>query len=95
MEMFHFRISACTGTELVLKTLIHGGCWHFKFENMWLAIVGFVDKVRLWWSSYMFKGTPIFILASKLKVLKHDLMKCDLKVFGNVESLKNSLMEEL
>ena len=41
----------------------------FKFENMWLKAPGFVDKVRAWWSSYSFDGTPSFVLTQKLKVL--------------------------
>ncbi|KAG2671254.1 hypothetical protein I3760_14G124900 [Carya illinoinensis] len=52
---------------------IQGGRRSFKFENMWLKSEGFVDKVRHWWSSYQFHGTPSFILAGKLKVLKNDL----------------------
>ena len=30
----------------------------FRFENMWLKVEGFVDKVRLWWNSYHFAGPP-------------------------------------
>jgi hypothetical protein len=29
-----------------------GGNRSFKFENMWLKVDGFVDRVRNWWSSY-------------------------------------------
>jgi hypothetical protein len=32
----------------------------------------------------MFTGTPSFILANKLKALKSDLKKWNVKVFGNV-----------
>ncbi|KAG6639907.1 hypothetical protein CIPAW_10G134600 [Carya illinoinensis] len=67
----------------------------FKFEHMWLAMEGFVDKVRSWWSSYMFTGNPIFILARKLKVLKQDLKKWNLEVFGSIDNQKNTLMKEL
>ena len=28
----------------------------FKFENMWLKVEGFVEKVRLWWNGYHFMG---------------------------------------
>ncbi|KAG6638742.1 hypothetical protein CIPAW_10G055400 [Carya illinoinensis] len=54
---------------------INGRRRPFKFENMWLAAEGFVDKVRSWWSSYMSTGNPSFILAYKLKALKEDLKK--------------------
>ena len=45
----------------------------FKFENMWLRVPDFLDKVRGWWSSYSNVGTPSFVLAQKLKALKGDL----------------------
>jgi hypothetical protein len=47
----------------------------FKFENMWLKADGFVDRVRAWWLSYNFFGTPNFIMAQKLKVLKVDFKR--------------------
>jgi hypothetical protein len=55
---------------------------------MWLKVEGFVDRVRRWWSSYQFQGSPSFILASKLKALKADLKTWNEQVFGNVESYK-------
>jgi hypothetical protein len=45
----------------------------FKFENIWLQEDGFVERVRLWWESYSFQGSPSFVLAHKLKALKVDL----------------------
>jgi hypothetical protein len=33
---------------------IQRGSRPLKFENMWLKVEGFVDRVRLWWSSYCF-----------------------------------------
>lgn len=59
---------------------IHGSQRYFKLENMWLGVIGFVDKVRNWWSSYQFTGTPSFILAGKLRVLKFDLKKWKVEV---------------
>jgi hypothetical protein len=56
----------------------------FKFENMWLEAPDFVDKVRAWWSSYPFSGTPSFVLAQKLKALKGDLKVWNKQVFGDV-----------
>ena len=35
----------------------------FRFENMWLRVENFVDKVKAWWASYLFQGNPSFILA--------------------------------
>lgn len=51
-----------------------GGNKPFRFENMWLKEVGFVERVRLWWNSYVFSGSPSFVLDPKLKALKKDLM---------------------
>jgi hypothetical protein len=45
---------------------IHWGSRPFKFENMWLKAEGFVDRVRLWWASYRFQGSPSFIFSQKL-----------------------------
>ena len=45
----------------------------FKFENMWLKMGGFTDKVHSWWNRYSFLGTPSFVLAKKLRALKEDI----------------------
>jgi hypothetical protein len=59
----HFPIVlACGGNK--------GGRKYFKFENMWLKEEGFVDRVRGWWASYQFQGTPSIILAKKLGLSK-------------------------
>ena len=33
----------------------------FKFENVWLKVEGFVEKVQQWWTSYCFMGSPSFV----------------------------------
>ena len=48
--------------------LLEGGShWRgrtpFRFENMWLRVENFVDKVKAWWASYLFQGNPSFILS--------------------------------
>jgi hypothetical protein len=40
---------------------------YFKFENTWLKSEGFVDRVKQWWSSYHFQGSPSYILATEKK----------------------------
>jgi hypothetical protein len=74
---------------------IHSGSRPFKFENMWLKAEGFVDRVRLWWASYHFQGSPSFIFSQKLKALKNDLERWNEQEFGNVESRKKMYVEEL
>lgn len=56
----------------------------FKFENLQLRFDGFVNRVRQWWSSCNFHGSPSFIMAVKLKALKQDLKQLNEQVFGNV-----------
>ena len=51
---------------------------------MWLKAEEFVDKVKVWWASYMFQGSPSYILAKKLTALKLDLKKWNETEFGNV-----------
>jgi hypothetical protein len=63
---------------------INGGKSPFRFENMWLKVEGFVERVRGWWGSYSFPGSPSHILASKLKALKLDLKQWNSDVFGNI-----------
>ena len=49
---------------------LKGGSSLFKFENMWLEEDGFKDKMKTWWESLNFIGTPSFILDAKLRALK-------------------------
>ena len=67
----------------------------FKFENMWLKVPDFVARVRGWWSSYTFTGTPSFVLAQKLKALKGDLKVWNKEVFGDVGLKRQQLECEL
>lgn len=73
----------------------HGGSRPFKFENMWLKSEAFVDKVKQWWDSYLFQGSPSFILVNKLKALKADLKRWNEDIFGNFERKKKTLLKEL
>ena len=62
---------------------------------MWLRVDNFVDKVKKWWASYLFQGTPSFILAKKLAALKLDLKKWNEAEFGNVTFKKQDLWSKL
>ena len=80
--------------------LVEGGnfqrdCRPFRFENMWLKADGFMDKVRSWWESNTFRGSPSFQIASKLKVLKLDLKKWNGEEFGNLENRMCKLWKDL
>ena len=67
----------------------------FRFENKWLKTEGFGERVKLWWDSYQFLGTPSFILANKLRSLKLDLKKWNNSNFGNLSMNKTKLKAEL
>jgi hypothetical protein len=74
---------------------LQNGKSSFKFENMWLKEEGFVDKVRDWWGSFSFEGTPSFILAKKLQALKGKIKEWNIEVFGNVGARNRAWAEEL
>ena len=62
---------------------------------MWLRVNNFVNKVKKWWASYVFQGTPSFILAKKLAALKLDLKKWNEVEFGNATFKKQDLWSKL
>ena len=51
---------------------------------MWLQVDDFLEKVKIWWDSYNFYGTPSYSLTMKLKALKGDFKKWNETKFGNV-----------
>jgi hypothetical protein len=67
----------------------------FCFENMWLKVEGFGDRVKAWWDSYQFEGTPSFTLAKKLMALKMDLKNWNKLEFGHISMTKSKLQTEL
>jgi hypothetical protein len=80
--------------------LLSSGCTQsgkraFKFENMWLKEEGFVVKVRGWWDSFQFFGSPSFVLAKKLKALKWEIKRWNLEEFGDVREKNKASCEEL
>ena len=64
----------------------------FRFENMWLKVDGFVGRVKGWWDSYTFNGSPSFILVQKLKALKLDIQRWNREEFGDINHRKDELM---
>ena len=63
---------------------IQNGRSPFQFENMWLKSEEFLLKVKGWWESYTFRGSPSFVVASKLKALKRDIKIWNEEEFGNI-----------
>ena len=67
----------------------------FRFENMWLRVEGFMDKIKDWWQSYNFRGKPSFVLAKKLQALKYNLKRWNKETLGNVSARKDAALEKL
>ncbi|PHT60041.1 hypothetical protein CQW23_02404 [Capsicum baccatum] len=64
-------------------------------ENWWLNTGGVMDRVKEWWSSFDYTGRPYFILASKLKALKHKLKEWSRSRQGNLGQQRMGLLEKL
>jgi hypothetical protein len=62
---------------------------------MWLKVDGFVEQVREWWQSYVYSGSPSFVLHMKLKALKRDLKMWNRDVFGDLNFRKAAHLQEL
>ena len=56
----------------------------FRFENMWLKTDVFADRVDSLWNHHSFLGTPNYVFAKKMKVLKEDIIQWNRQEFGNV-----------
>ena len=67
----------------------------FRIENTWLRVEGFADRIKEWWQTYNFRGSPSFVLAKKLQALKINLKKCDKEVLGNVSARKDAALEQI
>ena len=67
----------------------------FRFENMWLTMEGFVNKIKEWWQTYNFRGRPSFVLVKKLHALKSDLKKWNKEFLGNESARKDVVLEQL
>ncbi|RVW70583.1 putative ribonuclease H protein [Vitis vinifera] len=67
----------------------------FRFENMWLKVVGFKNLLRGWWQETVVRGTASFRLASKLKELKKKIKVWNREVFGRLEVNKNLALHQV
>ncbi|KAG5630156.1 hypothetical protein H5410_001873 [Solanum commersonii] len=68
---------------------------YFKFENWWLEVEGFKDKVKDWWSSFPNNGRPSYILANKLKILKKELIQWSRSHMGVWKQRKEEVLHQL
>ncbi|KAG5624592.1 hypothetical protein H5410_009810 [Solanum commersonii] len=68
---------------------------YFKFENWWLEVEGFKQKVKAWWLSFPNMGKPAFNLANKLKLLKKELMRWSRSNEGDWKHKKEMILQQL
>jgi hypothetical protein len=95
MQKKLLRVCSDHAPILLMRGCVQNGNSSFKFENMWLKEEGFVDKVKVWWSSFSFRGSPSFILAKKLRALKEEIKRWNREVFSNVGARNKAWAEEL
>ena len=67
----------------------------YWFKNMWLKTDGVVDRVDSWWNRHSFSGTPSYVFAKVLKVLKEYIIQWNCQEFGNVGRRKKELLGAL
>ena len=67
----------------------------FRFEDMWLKMDEFVDRVYFWWNHHSFSSTPSYVFAKKLRALKEDIIQWNCSEFGNVGRKKKELLGAL
>lgn len=54
-----------------------------------------MDLIKEWWIGFNFRGSPSFVLHSKLKALKQNLKAWNQDVFGNAGIRRSELLDEL
>jgi len=67
----------------------------FRTIHAWFMERGFVVMVKDKWNSYPVQGNAFTVIKEKLKRLKGDLKLWNRDVFGNIETSKKSIMQEL
>nr|XP_016487802.1 PREDICTED: uncharacterized protein LOC107807866 [Nicotiana tabacum] len=103
MELIDLRLKGGNYTWLISDhspVALYCGAWeqaksYFKFENWWLNVEGFDDRIREWWGSFEFSGRPDYILACKLKALKGKLKGWSRSYEGNLGLQKSKLLSKL
>jgi len=67
----------------------------FRSIDAWLLETGFSGMVEEEWRSYEGQGSVLNVLKDKLKLLKVDLKIWNKDVFGNLNSSKQSLLQDM
>ena len=62
---------------------------------MWLEVEGFPKVVEICWDQFHIIGSPSYVLAEKLNLLKFELKDWNKNVFGHLDTLMAKLVEKL
>ncbi|WMV20737.1 hypothetical protein MTR67_014122 [Solanum verrucosum] len=68
---------------------------YFKFAKWWLNVEGFKEKVQEWWCSFIISGTPDYILATKLSMLKAKLKEWSKEHKVNRKARKSHILDQI
>ena len=67
----------------------------FRTIDAWLSEKGFLEMVKVRWLSYPGQGCSFMKVKDKLKCLKGDLKEWNRDVFGNIETTKKRILQEI
>jgi len=67
----------------------------FRTIDAWFMERNFLEMVKDKWTSYSAKGNALMVIKDKLKWLKGDLKTWNRDVFGNIETSKKMILQEL
>ena len=67
----------------------------FRTVDAWLSEKGFMEMVKDRWYSYLVQGSGFMKVKEKLKCLKGDLKVWNKDVFGNIETCKRRILQEI
>eukprot|EP00253_Pinus_taeda_P012543 PITA_12543 len=64
----------------------------FRFENMWLSHLDFINNIEKWWvEDLQIQGSSMFLLHKRLKHIKQKLKEWNQKQFGNIFASKKTV----
>jgi len=67
----------------------------FRTIDAWLSEKGFLEMVKVRWLSYPGQGCSFMKVKDKLKCLKGNLKEWNRDVFGNIETTKKRILQEI
>ena len=66
----------------------------FRSENVWLEVEDFPHLVKTWWDQCHISGSPSYVLAKKLNLLKLKFKDWN-NVFGHLDTRMANLLENV